>query len=114
MVFHFWIGSSDLVYTHISVPADSRSLQVDAIAYLNYKNFLTNKQIVSLEKDNLASASELIAISLERYKLGKASLLETKETQKIYEDAQVRYINSLYEVKLSEASLLRANGSLIK
>lgn len=93
---------------------DQNITQVDALAYLNYKNFLTNKQIVSLEKDNLTSASELIAISLERYKLGKASLLETKETQKIYEDAQVRYINSLYEIKLSEASLLRANGSLIK
>jgi len=100
-----------LNYKHL---IDQNILQIDAIAFLNYKNFLTNKQIVSLEKDNLASATELIAISLERYKLGKANLLETKETQKIFEDAQVRYINSLYEVKLSEASLLRANGSLIK
>lgn len=93
---------------------DESMMQVDALVYVNYKNFLTNKKILELEKDNLKSASELIMISLERYRLGKSTLLETKETQKTFEDAQIRYINSLYEAKLSEAQLLKANGTLIK
>jgi outer membrane protein len=93
---------------------DESIKQVDALVYINYKNFLTNKLILDLEKSNLQSASELITISLERYRLGKTNLLETKETQKTYEDAQVRYINSLYDAKLSEAQLLRSNGTLIK
>lgn len=88
--------------------------QIDALVYLNYKNFLVNKQIQYLEKENLVNAEELVNVSLERYKIGKANLLETKETQKTLEDAQVRYINSVFETKKSETELLRANGILIK
>jgi outer membrane protein TolC len=51
---------------------------------------------------------------MERYKVGKANLLETIETQKILEDAQVRYIEALFAIKMSETDLLKANGSLIK
>lgn len=88
--------------------------QIDALVYLNYKNFLVNKQIQNLEKENLVNAEELVNVSLESYKIGKANLLETKETQKTLEDAQVRYINSVFETKKSETELLRANGILIK
>ena len=51
---------------------------------------------------------------MERYKIGKANLLETKETQRNLEDAQTRYINALYDSKKSETELLRANGALVK
>jgi outer membrane protein TolC len=89
-------------------------LQVDGIAYINYQNYLTNKKILQLETDNLKSSQELLNISMERYKIGKANLLETKETQKNFEDAQVRYINAQYDSKKSETELLRANGALVK
>jgi outer membrane protein len=88
--------------------------QVDAIAYINYQNFLTNKKILALESDNLKGSQELLNISMERYKIGKANLLETKETQKNFEDAQVRYFNAQYDAKKSETELLRANGALVK
>jgi outer membrane protein len=88
-------------------------LQIDAVAYINYQNYLTNKQILKLETENLKSSQELLSISMERYKIGKANLLETKETQKNFEDAQVRYINALYDSKKSETELLRANGALV-
>ncbi|MBP7810360.1 MAG: TolC family protein [Bacteroidia bacterium] len=89
-------------------------LQVDAIAYINYQNYLTTKKILELETENLKSSQELLNISMERYKIGKANLLETKETQKNFEDAQVRYINAQYDSKKSETELLRANGGLVK
>jgi outer membrane protein len=88
--------------------------QVDALAYVNYQNFLTNKKILQLESENLKGSQELLDISMERYKVGKANLLETKETQRNLEDAQVRYINALYDSKKSETELLRANGALVK
>ncbi|MBK7669282.1 MAG: TolC family protein [Sphingobacteriaceae bacterium] len=89
-------------------------LQIDAVAYINYQNYLTNKQILKFETENLKSSQELLNISMERYKIGKANLLETKETQKNFEDAQVRYINAQYDSKKSETELLRANGALVK
>jgi outer membrane protein TolC len=59
-------------------------------------------------------SKEVLNVSLERYKIGKSNLLETIETQKNLEDAQSRYIEALYSIKIAEAELLRANGSLIK
>ncbi len=88
--------------------------QIDALVYIHYKNYLTNKKILELEINNLKGAQELVYVSLERYKIGKAYLIETKETQKALEDAQVRYINAIYDLKKSETELLRSNGGLVK
>ncbi|MEI8138181.1 MAG: TolC family protein, partial [Bacteroidota bacterium] len=88
--------------------------KVDGVVYINYKTYLYNKQIVDLEFQNLKDSKEVLDVSLERYKIGKANLLETIETQKNLEDAQTRYINALYAMKIAETELLRVNGSLVK
>lgn len=93
---------------------EQTQLQVDAQVYNSYKTYLLNKSIVDLEKQNLIDSKEVLNVSIERYKVGKANLLETIETQKNLEDAQVRYIEALYAIKLAETDLLRANGSLVK
>ncbi len=93
---------------------EQTQLNVDGIVFNNYKTYLMNKEIVDLEKQNLKDSKEVLDVSLERYKIGKANLLETIETQKNLEDAQTRYINALYAIKVSETELLRANGSLVK
>lgn len=87
---------------------------VDATVMVNFKSFEMNKQIVALEAQNLNDSKEVQVVSLERYKIGKSNLLETIETQKNLEDAQVRYINALYNIKMAETELLRTNGALVK
>ncbi len=87
---------------------------VDGTVLVNFKAFQMNRQIVELESQNLSDSKAVQVVSLERYKIGKANLLETIETQKNLEDAQVRYINALYAIKLAETELLRTNGALIK
>lgn len=89
-------------------------LLIDGTVFINYRSFLLNKQIVDMEFQNLIDSKELLSISLERYRVGKANLLETIETQKNLEDTQVRYINALYAMKLAETELMRTNGSLVK
>ncbi len=93
---------------------EQTQIAVDAIVYTNYKTYLLNKEIVELEKQNLKDSKEVLDVSLERYKIGKSNLLETIETQKNLEDAQTRYINALYSIKVAETELLRANGNLVK
>jgi outer membrane protein len=88
--------------------------KVDALVYLNYKTYALNRQLLELEYQNVKDSKEVLEVSLERYKIGKANLLETIETQKNLEDAQIRFINAQYAMKVSETELLRANGSLIK
>jgi outer membrane protein len=93
---------------------EQTQLQVDAIVYTNYKAFVMNKTVVDLELQNLKDSREVQTVSLERYKIGKSTLLETIETQRNLEEAQVRYINAVYSMKLAETELLRANGNLVK
>lgn len=93
---------------------EQTQLQVDAFVYLQYQSFLMNQKIVALELQSLTESGEVQTISLERYRIGKATLIETIETQRNLEEAQSRYINALYAIKMSEAALLRANGSLVK
>jgi outer membrane protein TolC len=87
---------------------------IDAMVYIYYQTYLTNKKILDLETQNLIDSKEVLEVSLERYKIGKANFLETKETQKNLEDAQTRYFNALYNTKKAETELLKANGGLVK
>lgn len=104
----------NLMYLNQKYATNQMKLQIDAMVYNSYQTYLRNKQIVELEKRNLADSKELITVSLERYKIGKSNLLETIETQKNLEDAQVRFIQALYNMKLAETDLLKSNGLLIK
>lgn len=93
---------------------DKTIQQIDALAYIQFQNYQTNKKIVELEDQNVKNTTELVNVSIERYKLGKSTILELKETQKQLEDSQSRYINAMYELKRSETELLKANGALVK
>lgn len=88
--------------------------KVDALVYIHYNAFLVNKKILELEKQNMEGSKEVFSVSLERYKVGKTNLLETIEMQKNLEEAQLRYVNALYAMKVSETQLLRAKGELVK
>jgi outer membrane protein len=90
------------------------TLRISGQVFVSYQRFLLNKKIAEMELQNLKDALDLQVIALERYKIGKSGVLETIEAQKTLEDAQVRYVNALYQCKIAEAALLRANGELVK
>lgn len=108
------VKERNLLFLNQKYYTEQIQLEVDAQVYTSYKSFVLNKQIVELERRNLSDARDVLTISLERYRIGKSNLLETIETQKNLEDAQTRYIQALYNIKLAEAELLRANGTLVK
>ncbi len=108
------VKERNLLFLNQKYLTEQIQLEVDAQVYTSYKSFVLNKQIVDLERQNLADSKDVLNISLERYKIGKSNLLETIETQKNLEDAQSRYIEALYNIKLAEAELLRTNGTLVK
>jgi outer membrane protein len=93
---------------------EQMSQDIDGLVFIQYKSFQLSSQILKLEKDNIRDAQELSQISLERYRIGKAPLLETMEVQRNLEETQVRYINALYAMKQSEAKLLKVSGQLVK
>ncbi|MDI9340599.1 MAG: TolC family protein [Sediminibacterium sp.] len=90
------------------------TLMIDAGVFSQYKTYELNRQITQLEEQNLRDANTLQTISMERYRNGKAAVLETMETQRLLEETQVRRIQARYNCKLAEAALLRLNGQLVK
>lgn len=89
-------------------------LDVDALVLLHYRQFELNKKILELEQVNTKDAEELMEVSIERYRIGKAPLLETLEAQKNLQEARLAMVNALYALKMAETDLLKANGELVK
>lgn len=108
------VKERNILYLNQKYTTEQIQQQIDGQVYNSYKAYLLNKTIVDLEYQNLTDSKEVLNVSIERYKIGKTNLLETIETQKNLEDAQIRYIEALYAIKMAETDLLKANGSLIK
>lgn len=108
------VKERNILYLNRKYATEQIQQQIDGQVFNSYKTYLLNKTIVDLERQNLADSKEVLDVSIERYKVGKSNLLETIETQKNLEDAQVRYIEALYAIKMAETDLLRVNGALVK
>jgi outer membrane protein TolC len=93
---------------------DASLLNLETQLRLNFINYETNRDLVSLETENIEIAKQNMEISLERYQLGSLSALELREAQRNYLNAINRYTNSLYLTKLSETILLQLAGELTK
>ncbi len=76
-----------------------------------YSNFL---HLVTLEEQNLETATENQEIAMERYKLGNLSGLELREVQKSLLDARESLLSVQYQAKLAEISLMLISGRIME
>jgi outer membrane protein len=81
--------------------------QADAIAA--YRN---SWQRVALEQENVEYARQNASIALDRYQLGVTTSLELRVAQQNAQQAELRLLNAVYELKLAEIDLLRISGEL--
>ena len=70
--------------------------------------------IAVLEKVNYKLALENLNITMQRFKLNEATLLELKDAQQINEASVTRLANTLFDAKTAEAELLFLSGKLIQ
>lgn len=78
--------------------------------YGAYSNFL---RLISLEEQNLQTATENLYIAMERYKLGSLSGIDLREVQKSLLDAKDSLLSVEYQAKLAEISLMLISGSIM-
>jgi len=100
------LKNSELIYNEALQAVDAAIINV----FNKYEN---SKQIVELEKQNLAAAEENLDIALERLKLGNITPLEFRETQIDLFNAKSRLVAAQYEAKSAETELLRLSGQLV-
>ncbi len=80
-------------------------------AWLRYHDAI---EIAKREKETSRLAMENLNITMERFKLSEATLLELKDAQQLNEASITRYANTLFEAKNAETELLFLSGKLVK
>jgi len=79
--------------------------------YSAYSSYL---RLITLENQNLQTASENLEIAMERYKLGDLSGIDLREVQKSLLDARERLLSVEYQAKLAEISLMLISGRIME
>jgi len=77
-----------------------------------YQTYLTNLQLVDLEKSNQNVAKQNMDITLAKFRLGSVTPLEFREAQRNYLEASVRFTDSEYQAKQAEIALKELAGNL--
>jgi outer membrane protein TolC len=98
--------NKDLKYLEIE-----QGVKADLITlYSAYSNYL---RLITLENQNLQTATENLEIAMERYKLGSLSGIDLREVQKSLLDARESLLSVEYQAKLAEISLHLISGRIM-
>ena len=100
------IKNKELLYLQLE-----QSIKADLITLYNAYN--NNLRLITLEEQNLSTASENLDIALERYKLGSLSGIDLHEVQKSLLDAKESLLSIQYQAKLAEISLQLISGKIM-
>lgn len=71
-------------------------------------------ELAKTEKESYKMATENLSITMERFKLSEATILELKDAQLSSEASVTRLANTLYDAKTAETELLFLIGRLVK
>jgi outer membrane protein TolC len=100
------IKNNELKYSEIQ-----QGVKADLITiYYAYTNYL---RLISLEDQNLQTATENLDIAMDRYKLGSLSGLDLRDVQKSLLDAKESLLTVEYQAKLAEISLKLISGRIM-
>lgn len=102
----------DVQYQQINY--EKQRTLVDVGLTNSFKNYEAQKQLLTLEDDNIVLAEENVSIARERWKQGVATFIEYREAQFSLQDARNRLYAAQYNLKLAETELLRLKGDLLK
>ncbi len=108
------IGQAKINIQGWQLQYDQQKMGINVALNNAFKSYELEKQLLSLEEDNILLAKENVDIALERFRLGVSTYLELREAQKSLEDAYNRLIAARYNTKLSETELLRLKGDIVK
>ncbi|MDG1275849.1 MAG: TolC family protein [Algoriphagus sp.] len=95
-----------------SYATDQFEVQLKSDIHRSYNTYLTNKNLLEVEKKNYQTAKESTEIALERFRLGISSYLEFRDAQVNLLTAQNRLITSIFNIKEQEIELRRLSGKI--
>jgi outer membrane protein len=80
----------------------------------NYRSYIAQKQIISVNDSSVVLARENLNIERERYRLGATTFIELRQAEENLANAIFAAITTRYNLKISETELLRLRGDLVR
>ncbi|WP_192347735.1 TolC family protein [Algoriphagus sp. Y33] len=95
-----------------SYAVDQYEIQLRSDIHRAFNTYITNRNLLEVERKNYAVAKESSEIALERFRLGIASYLEFRDAQVNLLTAENRLITSIFNIKEQEIELRRLSGKI--
>ena len=101
-----------LVIDNAKLQIEQQNLNIQTQLATAFQTYLTNLELIELEKTNQAIAKQNLAITLDKFHIGTITTLEFRTAQLNFVNATVRYSNAQFQAKLSEIALKELAGKL--
>ena len=108
------VKNAKLEYQNSDFRLKDMQLQINVQLEKALRDFENNLNILELEQENILLARENLEVAFERFRTGLSNSLELKNAQLSFQDAEVRLVQAQYASKISETSLMKLNGELVK
>lgn len=108
------IKNARLLVENANTELTSTKLLLESQLLSAMKNYQDDQKILQLEEENQKIVIKAVQIALERFRIGSSNALELKEIQKSYEDALFRLAEARYNAKVTETTLMKLAGTLVK
>lgn len=93
---------------------DDLMMQLENQLTSSFYQYETQKRLLELEQQNIATAQENLEISAEKFKLGASTILEINDAQTRYTTAINRLVTAEYNLRISKLNLLTLSGELVR
>ena len=98
--------------TNAKLQKENIELDFKSGAIKTYQAYTSSLQQITTQQSTYQLAQQLVQLSLQRFQLAAATIIEVREAQKSFEEAGFRLINLNYLAKLAEIELKRISNGL--
>ena len=98
--------------TNAKLQKENIELDFKSGAIKTYQAYTSSLQQIATQQNTFQLSQQLVQLSLQRFQLAAATIIEVREAQKSFEEAGFRLINSNYLAKLAEIELKRISNGL--
>ena len=113
-------STSKRSYKNAQINTLSAKIQYDNTAqdlatelFKTYQNYQNSLKQTPIEIQNYAMSEALLALVLEKFKLGQATIVDVKQAQQSFETAGFRLTSLRFSAKIAEIELKRLSNQLI-
>ena len=112
-------STSKRAYKNAQINTLSAKMQYDNTAqdlatelFKTYKNYQNSLKQTPIEIENYTMSDALLALVMEKFKLGQATMVDVKQAQQSYETAGFRLTSLKFSAKIAEIELKRLSNQL--